>query len=543
MSTVNTKRTKSLSKEKQIKEQLEIGHLNHMNGISYDISNPILKLRIVASSCFFGEPMYYHNEDNKKLSNIKSKKTGLSEDVYKYLEETLDKSIDIPSYHSLSPSKLMEKVIDDAILFDPEATLFEAVRLRNEDNIRVTPQVIMVRAANSSNVRGTNLISKFAQQIMKRTDDAVTQLAYQISTFGKPIPNSLKKAWKNFLIKKDDYQLAKYKMENKQVKLVDLINLTHAHSSSIHKLMNGELKLNETTWESYISKHGSNKETWSHAISLMGHMALLRNLRNFEDNNVDENLYLDKLIQTVDNGKQLPFRYYSAYKAIKNNNKNKSSKVLDTIEECLELSLKNVPQFKGKVMSLCDNSGSAHGTMTSSYGSVTISDIANLTGVITGKCAEDGYVGIFGDKLDIVPIRKKSSIFDQLKEITTKAYSIGQGTENGIWLFFDKAIKEKQHWDHIFVYSDMQAGHGGLYGEKSSEYSNYKWNNSHYIDVAALIKDYRKKVNKDVKVYLVQMAGYQDTLIPEFYKDTYILGGWGDGLLRFADKMSKITNI
>lgn len=543
MSKVNTKRTKSLFAEKQIKEQLEIGHLNHMRGVSYDISNPILKLRIVSSSCFFGEPMYYHDEDNKQSINIKSKKSYLGEDIYKYLENTLDKSIDIPNYHSLSPSKLIEKVIDDAISFDPEATLVEAVRLRNEDNIRVTPQVIMVRAANSINVRGTNLISKFSEQIMKRTDDAVTQLAYQISTFGKPIPNSLKKSWKNFLIKRDDYQLAKYKMENKQVKLVDLINLTHAHNTSIHKLMNGELKLNETTWESYISKHGSNKETWSHAISLMGHMALLRNLRNFEDNNVDENLYLDKLVRTVENGKQLPFRYYSAYKAIKNNNKNKSSKVLDTIEECLELSLKNVPQFKGKVMSLCDNSGSAHGNMTSSYGSVTVSDIANLTGVITGKCADDGYVGIFGDKLDIVPIRKKSSIFDQLNEITKKAKSIGQGTENGVWLFFDKAIKDKEHWDHIFIYSDMQAGHGELYGKEESEYLNYKWYNSHYIDVASLIKDYRKKVNKDVKVYLVQMAGYQDTLIPEFYKDTYILGGWGDGLLKFADKMSKITNI
>lgn len=38
---------------------------------------------------------------------------------------------------------------------------------------------------------------------------------------------------------------------------------------------------------------------------------------------------------------------------------------------------------------------------------------------------------------------------------------------------------------------------------------------------------------------MVQVAGYQDTIIPEFYDKTYILGGWGDGLLRFAASMSK----
>jgi hypothetical protein len=43
-------------------------------------------------------------------------------------------------------------------------------------------------------------------------------------------------------------------------------------------------------------------------------------------------------------------------------------------------------------------------------------------------------------------------------------------------------------------------------------------------------------------VYLVQVAGYQDTLIPEFYDRTYILGGWGDGLLKFADKMNKMNS-
>lgn len=43
----------------------------------------------------------------------------------------------------------------------------EAIRLRNEENIHATPQVIMVRAANGDKVRGTGLIRKYALEIMK----------------------------------------------------------------------------------------------------------------------------------------------------------------------------------------------------------------------------------------------------------------------------------------------------------------------------------------------------------------------------------------
>ena len=39
----------------------------------------------------------------------------------------------------------------------------------------------------------------------------------------------------------------------------------------------------------------------------------------------------------------------------------------------------------------------------------------------------------------------------------------------------------------------------------------------------------------------LQTFGYH-TLVPEFYDRTYILGGWGEGLLRFAVAMSKMED-
>lgn len=521
------------------KEQLKDGHLNHMDGVSYDINNPIVQLRVVASSCFFGEPMYYH-EDNAENSALRDKTVRYNENQGNYLDKTLGKGIALPNYRNYSPAKLIETAIDEALAFDPEATLKEAVRLRNEENIRTTPQVIMVRAANHEKVRGTGLIGQYSAQIMKRTDEAALQLGYQIQVFGKPIPNALKKSWKKFLEARSEYDLAKYRMESRRFKTVDVVNLVKAHSDEIDLLMKGNLKLSqEDTWEALISKEGSTKENWEKAIDLMGHMALLRNLRNFHQNGVAPQLYLDKLVKTAKGGKQLPFRYYSAYQQLKSTGV--SGNVLDAVEKCLEISLGELPKFNGKVMSLCDNSGSAQGATTSSMGTVKVSDIANLTAVLTGRVADDGYIGIFGDKLDVKPVRKTDSVFDQV----TKADQIGQGiggsTENGIWLFFDKAIKQKEQWDHIFVYSDMQAGHGGLYGVNQNDYKDYLWNNTNHIDVAKLVKTYREQVNKDVKVYLVQVAGYRDVLVPEYYDKTYILGGWGDGLLKFAHYLSKVN--
>lgn len=510
----------------------ENSHLNYMGGLSYDLSNPLIKLKIASYSCFFGEPMYYNREKtDKKLKYTTPSR--LSDNDIKYLRKTLN-AIDPQEWRTLSPAELMEKTIDEALDFDAESTLKEAVRLRNEGNIRVTPQVILVRAANNKKVKGTNLIKKYAKEIILRADEPSTGLAYQLWRFRKPIPNSLKKAWKVALESFDEYQLSKYRMEKSLVSTVDVVKISHPKGELIDKLIKDELKVTDKTWEGIISAKGSNKETWEEALKVMGHMALLRNIRNLIQNNVNSIEFLEKLKNGVKNGKQLPFRYYSAYNSVRDI---ASPKVLECIEDCINISLENIPYFDGKVMSLCDNSGSATGSTTSSMGSMKISTIGNLMGVITSMRSDEGYVGIFGDKLEKIAIKKKSTIFDVLDSLEKKGEGIGANTENGIWLFWDEAIRKKEKWDYVFVYSDMQAGHGGLYGTDQKEYQNFLWNNSNFIDVPKLINHYRETVNPEVKVFLVQVAGYQDTIIPEFYDKTYILGGWGENLLKFAKEM------
>lgn len=538
-------------------------HKNFMGGTSYDVLDPVKRLRMMAASCFFGEPMYYRKTDKDKPITAGFRDWSSSD--FDYLSSVLE-SRDRKDWKGLDPKSLLTKAIDESLDHDFFGTLQVAVDLRQEDNIRVTPQVIFVRAAHHQLGRGSrspicrsnpNLMLQYAPQILQRADEPAVQLAYHLSEYGKEkaIPNVLKKAWKAALEGHDDYRLAKYRLDDHIVKTIDVVRLCHANSKPINKLCRGTLSISGKTWESIVSDAGAEaaelkksgkdekaqkvvKKAWKDSIEVMGHMALLRNLRNFITQEVPEDLYLTKLMETVKFGRQLPFRYYSAYQAVKDA---ASPKVLDTIEKALVESLENIPKFPGKVMSLCDNSGSAQGTTTSKMGAMRVSTIGNLTGVITGMNSDEGYLGVFGDRLEIIPVRKKSSVFDTLEKAEKAAGEVGLSTENGVWLFWNKAIKNNEHWDSVFIYSDMQAGHGGLYGTDPKSYSNYVWHGSRNIDVAKLIKDYRREVNPDVNVYLVQIAGYQDTIVPDFYNKTYILGGWGDGILRFAGAMSGVA--
>jgi hypothetical protein len=333
-------------------------HLNWMGGPSYDITNPLLQLRLAASSCFFGEPMYYQRDETDKRPVRHRPPSRLTEPDISYLRELLN-GVDPQNWRDKTPAEMMESAIDAALDYDAEATLREAVRLRQEEHIRTTPQVILVRAAHHPKVRGIGLVRRYVPEIIKRLDEPAVGLAYQIARYGKPIPNALKKAWRDVLSQASEYALAKYRMEAREAKTVDVVNLVH---------------------------------------------------------------------------------------------------------------------------------------------------------------------------------------FDQLKEADQLGEGVGGGTENGIWLFWDQAIRSREHWDMVFVYSDMQAGHGQLYGKSADAYRDYIWRGSkHYIDMPKLISTYRAQVNPNVLVFLVQVAGYQDTILPEFYDRTYILGGWGDGLLRFAAEMAGLN--
>lgn len=539
-----SKMSKAVSEMNQVNSlRLDETVKNFMAGDSYVI-NPLDTLKMITASSIFGEPAYYRGSRSRKA----------------YVVDKLVKAFSIiPEYYEGKTTEdIMEAAIDKALDYDFKATLEWAMTLRNDYYMRLNPQVIMVRAATHPkriefSEAHPGMFNQINKTVMSRADEPMTQMAYYMyCNKGKKnnIPSILKRSWSDKMSKLGRYQVAKYK--NHEIGMINAVRLCHAHSDVIDELMQTgtvEVAEDNKTWENLRSAGKSWKEIYETVN--MGHMALLRNIRGVfsevEDIEFCKN-YMQKIKDTVINGKQFPFRYYSALKAVQNSSCNHKPIIIDALEECMDIALANYPKLKGKTMCLSDNSGSAWGTFNSEYGSVTVADIDNLSSVITAACSDEGYVGKFGDKLIVNPISKRTGVLNQSQKISAKQCSdVGGGTEGGIWEFFYNAIEKKEHWDNIFIYSDQQAGHGGLYGTgtQRAKYAKlgfacghgYEYNSGSMINVFKLIQEYRKKVNPKVNVFSIQTAGYDNVVIPEYAYRTNIMYGWTGKEAVFAKAM------
>lgn len=509
---------------------------NFMGGNSFEI-NQLDTLKMVTASSVFGEPQYYRDGEFADKT-IKDGAFDIDDLMTDYIIKGFDK------YKGIKTSDMMEKIIDEALDYDFAAVLDWAVQLRNEYNMRLNPQIIMVRAAlhdkrTKFTKNNPEYFKDIQQQIMRRGDDVISQLTYYLykNQSKKGIPNILKRSWAKNMSSMSRYTLYKYR--NHGIGLIDAIRISHASGKNIDELMRtGTIRMAEdnTTWENLRA----NGATWREIITNIDlpHMAAIRNLRGiFTD--------MDKIKSGVPNGKQFPFRYMSAYNAVLNSACNQKTAILDGLEDCMDIACENLPRLKGKSAFLSDNSGSAWGTCTSEYGSMTVAEIGNLSSLIGAINADEGYVFPFGDELLKYPISKKKSILNQSRKITEEAKrNVGGSTECGIWLFFDEAISHKDHWDNIFIYSDQQAGHGGLYGTpveiKKYQKAGYGCRYNHdYINVAKLIEVYRREVNPKANIFCVQTAGYNNVLVPEFGYRTNILYGWTGKELMYADFMNQ----
>lgn len=505
---------------------------NFMDGISYTL-NPLDTLKIVSASSIFGEPSYYRRSHSRQS----------------YLNE-----IDILGLYS-DPKKstvdVFEEAIDSALNYDFSGVLELSKELREEYYMRMNPSVILVRASLHENrvkfnKENPKFMRNMGREIIKRPDDISNQFEYYMYLKGSKnnLPNILKRIWADRLSEFDRYQISKYQSKG----LKDLIRISHANSEVIDELMklqSGVLKLDDdkTTWNRLRSE-GKN---WKEILSTIKvpHMALLRNLRGIFTEIKDRD-YAKKvtgwLKAGVKYGKQFPFRYYTAYKYIQNEGVNHSGIILDALEECIDIAMENFPKLEGRTICLSDNSGSAWGGLTTEYGSTVVAEIDNLSSIMTGINSDEAEIGIFGDRLDKVPISKRNGVLTQLKNANSVGKGIGGGTENGIWVFFRDAIKHKEYYDNIFIYSDQQAGHGGLYGIDSSEYRNYVYKRGNHVDVLKLIQEYRTKVNSKVNVFSVQTAGYDNSVIPENIYRGAILTGWTGKETLFAKRIIDIWN-
>ncbi len=406
--------------------------------------------------------------------------------------------------------KLLAKV-------DPVFAAKAAIYARKKFNMRSITHVLA--AEISAYASGQVWAKDFYDKIVSRPDDMLEIVAYYFGKGGKTLPNAMKKGFAKAFDRFDGYQLAKYRGENKDVKLIDLVNLVHPmptqrNAKALEALVNGTLR-NTNTWEAKLTKAGQVAENaedkaemkataWKGLIAenKLGYFALLRNLRNIATQAPD---VLDAALKTLANrerikkSKVLPFRFLSALDAIKDANlDNKSNrKIQKALNKALEISLDNVPVFEGRTLIVLDDSGSM--TWGNRKGGKTPIEIGAIFAAMLYK-SNDADLMRFSDDASYV----KPYFGDAAMSIANGLIKNAKSAGTNFHAIFQKARKA---YDRVIILSDMQGWVGGY--TPKDEFQKYK-----------------NRTGANPFIYSFDLNGYGSLQFPE--SKVFALAGFSD---------------
>lgn len=396
--------------------------------------------------------------------------------------------------------------------------------VRKEMHLRSVSHALTALIAH--NINSKEYIKEVVADVVERPDDITEILACYINMFGKPIPNGLKKALGSSIGKFNEYQISKYNGGNKQVKFRDVLRITHPtpqndkQNELFNKIINDTLPTAER-WETELSANGNTKEVWEKLIeeNKLGYMAMLRNLRNIinvQPNNI--NKVYDKLSnkEEVLKSKQLPFRFFSAYREIQNL-PNYSSKILDVLETAIEYSVENLPKLQGKTIIAIDTSGSMNDNI-SLKSTIRCCDIARLIGVLATKICDDYIVYTFNTELSKITFSSKNGIIETAMNIPVN----GGGTN--LTLPLKEIIDNKIKADRMIMISD---------NEINSSYINGSFWHCSDKTCQSLADIYRNTINKDFWVHAIDLQGYGTQQF--IGNKTNIIAGWSEKVLEFVN--------
>jgi hypothetical protein len=238
-----------------------------------------------------------------------------------------------------------------------------------------------------------------------RPDEPAEVLGYWASRYGRRFPQPVKRGVADAAVRLyDEKAVLRYDGQSRSWRMGDVIELVHPkpkaewqqllfrflldnrhHNDGMSKvdgslpLLAAARRLEETpdagrralirepgvlaeagfSWERLSGwlPGGMDAEAWEAVVPSMGYMALLRNLRNFDEAGVSDEVAeaVGKRLADPDEvarSRQFPMRFLSAWKATR------SLRWGSYVEKALQLSLANVPVLAGRTLVMVDVSGS-----------------------------------------------------------------------------------------------------------------------------------------------------------------------------------------
>ena len=524
---------------------------NTEGGLAFKMSH-YEELTVRTLACMFGEPKFYEEVDSE---------TGILQ--------------------AREPNSELLQLARSVAIEDPDFVLKLAAIARNDFHLRTIPTVLLTEVAilhgmkkiPKEKMAGTAL-RMFAPSILQRADEPAQALAYYIARNGSSLGNGgrypqtaqkgvvLTRALRNGIEAAifnnfDEYGLSKYNKKSKAaVTMKDVVNLIHPNPNNWRAIQNGgteywsslfkdilDDKLEPAeTWEDTLmqwKKYGyaSKKDAWEAIIPKMGYMALLRNLRNFLEEDIHDTMLkivcakiADK--EAVKKSKQFPYRFYTAYKMIEqiySDRPKKNASVLNALEDAMTTSLENIPKWKGKTAVIADFSGSMNQQL-STNSVVSLKEVAALSMVMATSVSDDARSFVFANEVEEVKVHERSGILDNVSRILQM--NVGGATE--AYLAIAKLINEKIWVDRVALFSDMQCYNLADRDRISRDEGEQGGWAYHGWQIAPLWNKYKRMVNPNAYLYTFNLADYGTSVVPVTTHNLFLASGFSDKILEFV---------
>ncbi|KAB8186897.1 TROVE domain-containing protein [Nonomuraea phyllanthi] len=428
--------------------------------------------------------------------------------------------------------------------------------LRGEANMRSAPIVAALEAVKARLAAGEQGLNRqLVNTVLQRPDEPGEALAYWTSTYGRAIPKPVKRGIADAVQRMyNERNLLKYDTDSKGYRFGDVIDLVHpspdaakrwqgdlfrhaldrrhgrdndipeslamlrrrAHLMSmpvaerraivavgVPSAVNATLADAGMTWEALAGwlQGPMDAQAWTAVIPSMGYMALLRNLRNFDQAGIPDEIadqIIAKLVnpEEVARSRQLPFRFFSAYLNAP------SLRWGHALDKALTLATSNVPAFKGRTLVLVDTSASMTGSRISGRSSVSPAQAAALFGV---SLAVKGGVDLYGfaDSVFKHEVGKGASVLRELERFAARTGEVGHGTQIAA-----SVQRTYSGHDRVIILSDMQTMSGYYAGNVT--------------DAAP----------KHIPMYGFNLVGYQHAAMPTGAGNRHELGGFSDSTFK-----------
>uniref|UniRef100_UPI00351204FC TROVE domain-containing protein n=1 Tax=Streptomyces calvus TaxID=67282 RepID=UPI00351204FC len=415
------------------------------------------------------------------------------------------------------------KLVRELAVSDPSWTAGLLGWLRGEGNLR-TASIVgaaeYVKARLDAGATGGPSNRQVVDSVLRRPDEPGELLAYWTATYGRNIPKPVKRGLADAVRRLYGAKaLLKYDTASKGYRFGDILNLVHA-APDPDKPWQGELfryaldrrhhpdtavppasdrvlaahrelmalPVEERravvtapdgaerlaaaglTWEALAGwlQGPMDRAAWEAVIPSMGTMALVRNLRNFDEAGVSDEVAARVAARIADpaevaRSRQFPFRYLAAYRHAP------SLRWSYPLEQALGHSLANVPALPGRTLVLVDRSGSMFHARLSDRSELTRADAAAVFGTALALRAAKADLVEFGSTSKPVRFRRGESVL----KILGRFGDLG-GTDT------TEAVRRhyKRH-DRVLIVTDEQYAyhrHGDPTEQIPADVPVYTWN-------------------------------------------------------------------